>query len=143
VGEVGTDVDEVHQRRSDGCHGTECTSVAVVHIGSPARLSCRLMGLFVLALAPTCASGPVTPPDLPSDITAKDLRDSAVDRLAWLSGTWVFESDEGVEEEHWSSPRGGMLLGHNRTVRAGRTVHFEFLRIEQREHGIVYVAAPS
>lgn len=100
------------------------------------------MALFVLALAPACPSGSAAPPDLPRDTTT-DLRDDAVDRLAWLSGTWVFESDEGVEEEHWSTPRGGMLIGHNRTVRAGRTVHFEFLRIEQRAHGIVYVAAPS
>lgn len=62
--------------------------------------------------------------------------------LSWLSGTWTEGSNGEVTEEHWSEPRGGTLIGMNRTVREGRTVHFESLRIEQRPGGIFYVASP-
>ena len=46
-------------------------------------------------------------------------------------------------EEHWTRPAGGSMLGMSRTVAGNRTAEFEFLRIEQREDGIYYVAQPS
>lgn len=41
------------------------------------------------------------------------------------------------------SPRGDMMLGMSRTVRANRVVGHEALRIEEREGRLVYVAHPS
>jgi hypothetical protein len=46
-------------------------------------------------------------------------------------------------EEHWIQPAGGMMLGVSRTVAGGRTVSFEFLRIESRADGTFYVAQPQ
>lgn len=63
--------------------------------------------------------------------------------LAWLSGTWVSFEDAVRSEEVWTAPAGATMFGINRTVRAGRTVHYEWLKIERRADGIYYVASPQ
>lgn len=65
-----------------------------------------------------------------------------VDRLAWLEGRWEGTSGDLAMEEHWTSVRGGALLGVHRDVQGGRMVSFEFLRIEATADGIVYFASP-
>ncbi|HLU05698.1 MAG TPA: DUF6265 family protein [Woeseiaceae bacterium] len=68
----------------------------------------------------------------------------AVASLGWLSGCWADENGESGSGEHWLAPAGGSMLGISRTVRGGRTVGFEFLRIGVADDGnIVLVAAPS
>ncbi|HXV63110.1 MAG TPA: DUF6265 family protein [Vicinamibacteria bacterium] len=68
---------------------------------------------------------------------------SGVEPLAFLTGSWLYESG-GVEiEEQWTSVKGGTLFGVSRTVVDGKTVAFEFLRIETRGEGIFYVAQPN
>jgi hypothetical protein len=63
--------------------------------------------------------------------------------LAWMSGSWV-ERKDGVEtEEHWMAPKGGMMLGMNRTVRDSGKTSFEFLRIAGTKDGISYYASPG
>ncbi|MGH9972223.1 MAG: DUF6265 family protein [Pyrinomonadaceae bacterium] len=69
--------------------------------------------------------------------TATDLSD-----LAWMAGNWTGVKD-GVEmEELWQAPKGNMMLGLHRDVAGGRTVSFEFLRIEATAEGITYWASP-
>jgi hypothetical protein len=63
--------------------------------------------------------------------------------LAWLAGSWQFTSGARCVEEHWSAPSSNMLVGTSRTVEAGRTVAFEFLRIEARADGTFYVPQPG
>ncbi|MHC4128065.1 MAG: DUF6265 family protein [Planctomycetota bacterium] len=63
--------------------------------------------------------------------------------LAWLTGSWVLVSGNAVSEEHWTRPRGGTMLGLNRTVIDGRTAAFEYTRIESTPEGIVYLASPQ
>jgi len=63
-------------------------------------------------------------------------------RLGWLSGSWFSRTGGRTSEEHWTHAAGGTLLGVNRTVLAGRTVHREQLRLERRPGGIYYVASP-
>lgn len=66
-----------------------------------------------------------------------------VDQLAFMAGSWG-SAPGGVEtEEHWTSPKAGSLLGMNRTVKGGKTVAFEFLRIEARPDGVFYLASPG
>jgi hypothetical protein len=68
---------------------------------------------------------------------------AGVDALAWMTGTWSGPS-KGLEmEELWTSPRGGSMLGVHRDVKEGRTVSFEFLRIEESPAGITYWASPG
>jgi len=63
--------------------------------------------------------------------------------LGWLAGSWVLVSGKAVSEEHWTQPRGGTMLGLNRTVIGGQTAAFEYLRIEATPDGIVFLASPQ
>jgi hypothetical protein len=67
----------------------------------------------------------------------------SIQQLAWLAGCWVIEGKDRVVEERWMEPAGGTMLGVSRTVAGGKTVAFEFLRIEERPAGLTYVALPS
>lgn len=62
--------------------------------------------------------------------------------LEWMAGSWSGSLD-GVEmEELWTSEKAGSLLGLHRDVAKGRTVSFEFLRIEVTPDGATYWASP-
>lgn len=63
--------------------------------------------------------------------------------LGWLSGSWKQEANGKVIEEHWTTPAGGSMLGMSRTIKNGKTVAFEFLRIEQRDGTLLYIAQPQ
>lgn len=62
--------------------------------------------------------------------------------LAWMTGTWTAVEGDSIQEECWSRPLGGILVGTGRTVIGGRARFFEYLRIEERDGGLVYVASP-
>lgn len=69
---------------------------------------------------------------------------SRIDELAWLAGGWVMQDFSTTYEEHWISPKGGLMLGCGRTITDGKAHDFEFLRIEERENGdVFYVAQPG
>jgi hypothetical protein len=92
---------------------------------------------FVLAALLPCTIflRPSTPPPA-SDPTLADL--------AWLAGHWSSDTGSAATEEVWLAPAGGLMLAMNREVdkKKGRT-SFEYLRIEERKDGPVYVASPS
>lgn len=68
---------------------------------------------------------------------------STINDLAWMAGSWVGTS-RGVEmEEHWTVPKGNSMIGIHRDVGKGRTLSFEFLRIEQQGEQIVYLSMPN
>lgn len=76
---------------------------------------------------------------------AQSRQDSAplkIEDLAFISGGWQEVSNNLRIDEHWTSVAGGSLMGVSRTVKDGRTVAFEYLRIESRSDGIYYVAHP-
>lgn len=62
--------------------------------------------------------------------------------LAWLAGSWTLDDGKQRVEETWSAPADDMMIGMSRSVRAGRTTSFEFLRIMARADGVFYVAQP-
>ncbi len=65
---------------------------------------------------------------------------------AWLAGAWVGSRGEGAAttfEERWSPPLGGSMLAVSRTVSRGKMVGFEFLRVVERDGGLVYIAQPG
>lgn len=69
---------------------------------------------------------------------------ASVPDLGWMSGAWVSESNGEWVEEHWTSPRGGMLLGTNRSGKGGKATGFEFMRIGADADGtLTYWASPS
>lgn len=86
-----------------------------------------VVGLVGVGLVPS--SGAAEGPDLRS--------------LAWMAGSWGAEQGGVRMEEHWTVPRGGLMLGLHRDVRGEKKAFFEFLRIEAREESIVYIAMPK
>ena len=71
-------------------------------------------------------------------VLAVTLRD-----IAWLAGDWQIASATQCVEEVWTAPSSNVLIGMSRTIAAGRTTSFEFMRIEARADGIYYVAQPG
>jgi hypothetical protein len=64
--------------------------------------------------------------------------------LSWMAGSFQTEPAAGVTtEEHWSQPGGGAMIGMGRTVKGGRMVSFEYLRIVERADGVFYIAQPG
>lgn len=67
-----------------------------------------------------------------------------IDALAWLAGCWKADGGEAGSGEHWMPLAGGSLLGMGRTVRGGRTVAWEFMRIANTPDGKpAFFAQPS
>ena len=74
---------------------------------------------------------------------AEDTAAPTVEQLAWMSGAWEGTAGRASLEEHWTPVAGGTLFGVSRTIVGGKTVAFEFLRIEERGDGVFYVAQPG
>ncbi len=66
-----------------------------------------------------------------------------ISRFGWLAGCWEMRTETATTEEQWMALAGGTMIGMARTVAGGETAEFEFLRIEQREGRLFYVALPS
>jgi hypothetical protein len=81
----------------------------------------------------------------PADIALPAPAAAVAGDMAWLAGAWVGTTGKSSIEERWSPPLGGALLGTSRTVSTskGKMVAFEFLRIVERDGGLVYVAQPN
>lgn len=90
-----------------------------------------------------CVTTPatVTPPS-PVPVVAS-VESSPLAPLAFMAGHWRDIHDGGVQEEGWFAPQGKLMVGVSREMRPDGRQYFEFLRIEARDEGIVYVAQPQ
>lgn len=79
----------------------------------------------------------------PEDIPLPTPTKAAVSDMAWLAGAWVGTRGKSSIEERWGPPLGGAMLGVSRTVSREKMVGFEYLRIVERNGGLVYVAQPN
>jgi len=79
------------------------------------------------------------------DIVLPAPAKAAIGDLSWLAGAWVGTRSSGSSiEERWSPPLGGAMLAVSRTVNtSGKMVAFEYLRIVERDSGLVYIAQPG
>jgi hypothetical protein len=80
------------------------------------------------------------------DIALPAPAKAAIGDLAWLAGAWVgTKGTAGATsiEERWSPPLGGAMLAVSRTVSRGKMSAFEYLRIIERDGGLVYIAQPG
>jgi len=68
---------------------------------------------------------------------------SSLDELRWLSGNWVADDGSQRVEEYWSPPAGDLMIGMSRSLRAGKTGTFEFMRIAARTAGVFFIAQPQ
>ena len=66
--------------------------------------------------------------------------------LNWMSGCWASvggNAKESLTSEQWMAAEGGMMLGIGRTVRKGKAVDYEFMRIEQRGSDLIFISRPK
>ncbi|MBL9149382.1 MAG: hypothetical protein JNM94_11875 [Phycisphaerae bacterium] len=79
--------------------------------------------------------------DIPMPTPAK----AVIGDAGWLAGPWVGTRSSGSSiEERWSPPGGGAMLAVSRTINtSGKMVAFEYLRIVERDGGLVYIAQPG
>jgi hypothetical protein len=75
-----------------------------------------------------------------SQVSAAKLSD-----LGWLAGCWEMNNEKkGMQiTEMWMRPAGDAMIGVGRTLKAGKLVDFEFLRIIETGSGLAYVSRPS
>ena len=69
-------------------------------------------------------------------------QNATIESFATLAGCWERNERGSLINEMWMKPAGTSMIGSGRTVKNGKTTDFEFLRIEQREDAIYYVAKP-
>lgn len=62
--------------------------------------------------------------------------------LKMLEGHWREVKGTAVNDEVWMNNAGNVIVGMGRTVN-GLSNSFEFLRLENRKEGIVYIAQPN
>ena len=79
----------------------------------------------------------------PEDIALPGPATATIADMAWLADAWTGMKRTSSIEERWSPPKGGAMLGVSRTVRADKMRAFEYLRIVERDGGLVYVAQPG
>lgn len=102
----------------------------------------RELATALIVVVVGCASVPARAFDPPtqssSPVPAK------VESLAWLAGCWTLEGGEPGAGEVWMPPAAGTLVGVSRSVRNGRTVGWELMRIQETAAGsLEFVAQPS
>jgi len=100
-----------------------------------------LAALLAAALGP-CATAR-TPPAAPAAATPAAGAGNALEQLAWLEGCWRGEVNKREFREHWLPLRGDLLVGVSHTVMDGKTLDYEYLRIEPRADGVHYVTTSS
>lgn len=79
--------------------------------------------------------------DIPMPVPAR----ATLAEIAWLVGDWAGTRSTGAsQEERWSPAKGGAMLAVSRSVGSnGKMFAFEFLRIMERDGGLVYIAQPN
>src|SRR5207244_4009951 len=64
-------------------------------------------------------------------------------RWLWMQGCWEGKVNLRDFREEWLPLRSDIVIGASQTVLEGKTVDFEYLRIESRPEGVFYVASLS
>jgi hypothetical protein len=82
----------------------------------------------------------------PEGIALPTPAKAVIGDVSWLGDAWVgTRGAEGTTsiEERWSPPLGGSMFAISRTVSRDKLRAFEYLRIVERDGGLVYIAQPN
>jgi hypothetical protein len=71
-------------------------------------------------------------------MTAQERPD--IGRLVWMAGCWEGQNGPVRIEEQWNKPAGGTMLGLSRSLKDGKVIFSEFMRINEDPGKIVYMA---
>ncbi len=99
------------------------------------RIILTVVVLALIAVVPCAQSAAI--------VKNGEDKTTTLESLTWLAGRWECNVEGNITEEHWTKPKGGMLLGMNRSVFRNGKASFEFLRIAETANGINYFASPS
>lgn len=58
----------------------------------------------------------------------------------WMAGCWSGQAGPMTFDEQWSKPASGSMMGMARTLKGGKVVFSEFMRIDERNGAFVYTA---
>lgn len=114
--------------------------------GQPATIcGMRILPVILVLLALVCGAGCASETLVRGRAVNLSNDDAGLGEAHFLAGHWsTAPTREGDRtEEHWTPASAGTMLGVSRTIRGGRTVFHEFVRIERTPEGIFYVARPS
>src|SRR5688572_18781469 len=79
-----------------------------------------------------------------ASVASANAQAAAIEGFAGMSGCWERNEKSGaVATEMWMKPAGTSMMGMGRTVKNGKTVDYEMMRIETRADGIYFVAKPK
>jgi|SRR5690606_24313065 len=103
--------------------------------------SARILGVCVAALL--CAGGPSA--RAAEALTANTLRlgegepaaQATIDAMAWLAGAWSGSGLGGDNEEIWSAPRDGSMMGMYRLIRDGEPAFYELLTLTEADGSLM------
>jgi hypothetical protein len=78
-------------------------------------------------------------------LTAVSQTPTKLSDLSWMAGCWERKDDKrGMQiTEMWMKPSGDAMMGVGRTIKSGKVVDFEFLRIVEDTSGLSYISRPS
>jgi hypothetical protein len=101
----------------------------------------RTRPLLVILLAISLFYPSILPTSLGQERAEGTLRD-----LGFMSGCWegIFRAERGsgVIEEFFTSPSDNLMLGTTRYILEGRTVMWEFSKIEESDGGVLLTPFP-
>lgn len=60
-------------------------------------------------------------------------------KLAWLGGYWETRQNEYVVTEQWMLPEGDAMFAVNRTIKGGKTITHEYMRIQRETDGRIFL----
>ena len=101
-------------------------------LGVGCLIACGVMATPAWAQKPDAYSGAST-------VTVA----AAADDLGWLSGRWCWQRGETLIEETWLPKQGDIWFGISRSIKAGVTTEFEFVRIAMHDGTLSYLAQPQ
>ena len=125
------------------------TTLLLRRAGTVVALATMLAGMHPAGTAMAQTPAPEAAGSLPENKTAepkageRSSEPLAMESMAWLEGCWQGNVNKRDFREVWLPHRGGMMLGVSQTVLEGKTIDYEYLRLENRSDGVYYVAAPS
>lgn len=100
------------------------------------RRSPLLIALTIVAIPSLLALRPQ------AAASGTSVQSPSLQSVAFMAGCWRGAIPNGYMEEYYSTPTANLILGTTRYVRGGRTVDFEFTRIEASDSGIVLMPQP-
>jgi hypothetical protein len=108
----------------------------------PATLAALATLPFLSPQDPAKPPAPAVPAATATWIPGK-MDAAMLQKMAWLSGTWVLQEGGKTTEEHRRPLQGTTLVGTSHLFDAKKTHFFEFLRITLERGTIAYIAQPS